>query len=136
MKEFDLQAARCGAKVCKRNGLPVRILCFDCKFAEWPIVVETTDENGETGTLSYRLHGRESLDYITDEDLMMADDDYLEKLERGGSGSPVPAPFPDPWDEFKREAALEMVRRGHASSSDGVLFIIKMVNRLVEELKK
>lgn len=64
---------------------------------------------------------------------MMADDDYEEKLERGEYGTPTAA---DPWDDFKREAALEMVRQGHASSSNGVLFIVKMVNSLVEELKK
>lgn len=60
-------------------------------------------------------------------------DAAAEELGYGESGTPTAV---DPWDEFKREAALEMVRRGHASSSDGVLFIIKMVNRLVEELKK
>ena len=57
----------------------------------------------------------------------------IDKLERGESGTPTAA---DPWDEFRREAALEMVRQGHASSSNGVLFIVKMVNSLVEKLKK
>lgn len=56
-----------------------------------------------------------------------------EELGYGESGTPTAA---DPWDEFRREAALEMVRQGHASSSNGVLFIVKMVNSLVEKLKK
>lgn len=60
-------------------------------------------------------------------------DAAAEELGYGESGTPTAA---DPWDEFRREAALEMVRHGHASSSNGVLFIVKMVNSLVEELKK
>lgn len=60
-------------------------------------------------------------------------DAAAEELGYGESGTPTAV---DPWDEFRREAALEMVRHGHASSSNGVLFIVKMVNSLVEELKK
>ena len=60
-------------------------------------------------------------------------DAAAKELGCGGHGTITAA---DPWDEFRREAALEMVRHGHASSSNGVLFIVKMVNSLVEELKK
>ena len=60
-------------------------------------------------------------------------DAAAEELGYGESGTPTAV---DPRDEFRREAALEMVRQGHASSSNGVLFIVKMVSSLVEELKK
>lgn len=60
-------------------------------------------------------------------------DAAAKELGCGEYGTPTAA---DPWDDFKREAALEMVRQGHASSSNGVLFIVEMVNSLVEELKK
>ena len=60
-------------------------------------------------------------------------DAAAKELGCGGHGTITAA---DPWDEFRREAALEMVRQGHASSSNGVLFIVKMVNSLVEKLKK
>lgn len=63
---------------------------------------------------------------------MMADDDYLEKLERGGHGTITTA---DPWDDFKREAALEMLRQRNGVVGDDVTSIIEDVNRLTEGLK-
>lgn len=82
MKDFDLAAAKRGAKVCTREGNPVRILCFDLKDPDGPIIA------------AYRVYGLERVDFYandgrraklseSDIDLMMADDDYLEKLERG-----------------------------------------------------
>lgn len=40
MKPFDLEAAKNGAKVCTRDGNPVRIICFDraCPFDSFTIV--------------------------------------------------------------------------------------------------
>jgi len=63
---------------------------------------------------------------------MMADDDYLEKLERGRYGAITAA---DPWDEFRREAALEMLRQRGGVVGDVVSSIIEDVNRLAEGLK-
>ena len=44
MKDFDLAAAKLGAKVCTRDGIPARILCFDSNMASdeyaTPIVAE------------------------------------------------------------------------------------------------
>lgn len=44
MKPFDIEAAKNDAKVCTRDGRPVRILCYDMKHA-LPIVaiIEKTD---------------------------------------------------------------------------------------------
>lgn len=82
MKDFDEAAAMRGATVCTREGNPVRILCFDLKDPDWPIIA------------AYRVYGLENVDFYandgrraklseSDIDLMMADDDYMEKLERG-----------------------------------------------------
>lgn len=62
---------------------------------------------------------------------MMADDDYLEKLERGEYKHPVAV---DPWGDFKREAALEMLRQRRGFFGDTVSRIIEDVNRLTEGL--
>lgn len=62
---------------------------------------------------------------------MMADDDYEEKLERGEYRTPAAA---DPWDEFRREAALEMLRQRGGFVGDVVSIIVEDVNRLVEGL--
>lgn len=82
MKNFDLSAAKCGATVCTKAGWAARILCFNfngndeyhicaavmCKSVEF---VQFYMDDGRTGDTDESL------------DLMMADDDYLEKLERG-----------------------------------------------------
>lgn len=81
MKNFDLEAAKRGAAVCTRSGRKVRILCYD-KKGESPIVAAVDFENhenqyeyDENGTSPYLIQ-----QWLT---LMMRDDDYLEKLERG-----------------------------------------------------
>ena len=81
MKDFDLEAAKRGAAVCTRSGRKVRILCYD-KKGESPIVAVVDFENhenqyeyDENGTSPYLIQ-----QWLT---LMMRDDDYLEKLERG-----------------------------------------------------
>ena len=81
MRDFDLEAAKRGAAVCTRSGRKVRILCYD-KKGESPIVAAVDFENhenqyeyDENGTSPYLIQ-----QWLT---LMMRDDDYLEKLERG-----------------------------------------------------
>lgn len=81
MKDFDLEAAKRGAAVCTRSGRKVRILCYD-KKGESPIVAVVDFENhenqyeyDENGTSPYLIQ-----QWLT---LVMRDDDYLEKLERG-----------------------------------------------------
>lgn len=77
-------------------------------------------------------------------DLVMADDDYMEKLDRGEYGTPSPspvpdpAPAPDPWDEFKRQAAIAMIQTagGGVISSSDIEQILRSVNALVDGLKK
>lgn len=93
MKDFDLAAAKRGAKVCTRDGWPVRILCFDCRMKlkvgiSCPIVAEVffkdvDFKNGNWAVAEYDLNGKyRGKDSLPHYNLMMADDDYLEKLER------------------------------------------------------
>lgn len=86
MKDFDLAAAKRGATVCTRGGLPARILCFDSNMASdeyaTPIVAEVVIY-GRMTIMCYTAKGGLDVEGQSKYDLMMADDDYLEKLERG-----------------------------------------------------
>lgn len=87
MKPFDLEATKKGARVCTRDGQKARILCYDSGGVGYnevpmPIIAEVFSERGSSA-FSYRETGRIDGTRETCYDLMMADDDYLEKLERG-----------------------------------------------------
>lgn len=47
MKPFNLCLAKQGRPVCTRNGLPVRIICFNKKDDKYPIVGLVKDSTGE-----------------------------------------------------------------------------------------
>lgn len=83
MKPFDLDAAKRGAAVCTKYGMEVRIICFDRIDSIYPIVglCRSNDESEFVG--SYTTDGRKFCSTTDDRDLMMRDDDYPEKLERG-----------------------------------------------------
>lgn len=95
MKDFDLAAAKRGATVCTRGGSPVRILAFDCRKRReggvaCPIVAEVffkgqwEFKDGNWAISDYEESGRwHGIGTESEYDLMMADDDYLEKLKRG-----------------------------------------------------
>lgn len=44
MKQFDLEAAKAGAAVCTQNGQAVKILCFDRRNDEYPLVTLVGDK--------------------------------------------------------------------------------------------
>lgn len=152
MKKFDLEAAKRGAKVCTRDGNPAKILCFNKEDDVYPIAA-LYEYEGIERFISHTLDGRYHYLHEDGNDLMMADDDYEEKLERGeygptpasatdvptpapASADPTPAPAPDPWDAFKREAAMELLRqRNGFVGRDIVEWVTSDVNRLVEGLK-
>lgn len=85
MRKFDLEAAKRGAEVCTRRGNSVRIITFYSKAiidgTSQPIIVEFECDNGNVVVSSFSENGH----YFTKEkspyDLMMRDDDYLERLE-------------------------------------------------------
>lgn len=83
MKDFDLVAAKRGAAVCTKYVMDVRIICFDRIDSLYPIVVLCRNNDGSEFVGSYTTDGRKFCSTTDDRDLMMRDDDYLEKLERG-----------------------------------------------------
>lgn len=97
MQDFDYAAAERGATVCTRDGNPVRILCFNLKYDGYPIVAAIDRHAQDEGEFieTYTTDGKAIYGSIDHNDLMMDDDDYLEKLERGE------------YDHF--EVVLEMV---------------------------
>lgn len=72
LKEFNLEAAKAGKPVCTRDGRKVRILCYDLKGAEYPIValVEAHDYLDESIS-TYDRNGRFDHDKENNNDLMM-----------------------------------------------------------------
>ena len=46
LKPFDLEAAKNGAKVVTRDGHAVRIICYDRKNEEYPIVALVGEDEG------------------------------------------------------------------------------------------
>jgi len=81
MKTFDLEAAKRGAAVCTQYGDPARIIGIDMSD---PIPISADVEI--TTRESYYADGTSCEDHF---DLMMRDDDYLEKLERGEYGNHI-----------------------------------------------
>ena len=57
MKPFDLEAARSGKPVCTRDGRKARIICFDVKDADYPIIALVEKEDIEV-PISYSKDGK------------------------------------------------------------------------------
>lgn len=89
MKNFDLEAAKRGAAVCTRDGRNGRIVSFDRKGRGGKPILALIDMDDWEQCLTYTERGENVEDYKDDSDLMMRDDDYLEKLERGEYGNHV-----------------------------------------------
>ena len=68
LKPFDLEAARSGKPVCTRDGRKARIICFDVKGANYPILT-LVEECGKESTYCYDVCGKSTVH--TDMDLMM-----------------------------------------------------------------
>lgn len=120
MKPFDKAAAMRGAKVCTRDGYEARILCYDSGGVGYnevplPIIAEVFLEGG-SAPWAYRENGMIDGTRETCYDLMMADDDYLEKLERGEYGNAtrkVPA-----WQEGRIMTPDQIASQPFASIAD------------------
>ena len=76
LKPFDIQKAREGKPVCTRDGRKARIICFDLKNDEYPIVAAVGNDSSET-LFSYTTNGEIADGIESDKDLMM----LLEKKE-------------------------------------------------------
>lgn len=86
MKNFDLEAAKRGAAVCTRDGRNARIIAFDCKGCGRKPILALIDMGDWEQSASWTERGEIIEDFKDASDLMMRDDDYLEKLARGECG--------------------------------------------------
>lgn len=72
MKEFNLKLAKSGAKVQTRDGRPARIVCYDRKNGDYPILALVMEKDFET-PYSFTLKGHISDNNIKSKsDLVMA----------------------------------------------------------------
>lgn len=70
MKEFDLKAAKAGKAVCTRDGRKARIICWDRKGSDHPIIALV--ESGDKDLIAtYLKDGKLSLNSDYEDDLMM-----------------------------------------------------------------
>lgn len=71
LKPFNIQEAREGKPVCTRDGRRARIICFDLKNEEYPIVAAIGNDSSET-LLCYTINGEIIKgNYKSEKDLMM-----------------------------------------------------------------
>lgn len=70
LKPFDLEKAKAGKPVCTRDGRKARIICFDLKNDEYPIVAAVGNDSSET-LFSYTTNGEIADGIESDKDLMM-----------------------------------------------------------------
>lgn len=70
MKEFNLKEAKAGKPVVTRDGHEVRIICFDRKGEDYPIVALIHRDNNEN-IRSYTLKGEYTWGSNLKEDLFM-----------------------------------------------------------------
>ncbi len=76
MKEFNLEAAQNGAKICTRDGHNARIICWGIKNEDTPLAVAITYDDGNEDVKLYTCYGKycNSIrrDHPYPDDLMMA----------------------------------------------------------------
>lgn len=73
MKQFNLERAKAGDAVCTRNGMSVRIICYDMKAEGFPIVALIRRRDGSELGGYYTEEGRCFLHSECERDLMMKD---------------------------------------------------------------
>lgn len=70
MKEFNLEDAKAGKQVCTRGNKPARIICFDCKDKQYPIVALVVNGYQES-VYRYTAKGKIATGFDNSLDLMM-----------------------------------------------------------------
>lgn len=70
MKEFDINLAKAGKPICTRDGRKARIICFDLKNGEYPIVAAVGNDSSEI-LFYYTTNGEIADGFESDKDLMM-----------------------------------------------------------------
>lgn len=73
MKPFNLEAAKNGAKLITRDGRPARIVCWDRKDKDYPLLALLENEEGDHEVYySFTLNGQVFWEEEDDCDLFMA----------------------------------------------------------------
>lgn len=159
MKDFDQAAAKRGATVCTRDGHPARILAFDLEDGPFCIVAaykdgekEIVEEYDQYGFQCVNDDGLHPVSW--NDDLMMSDDDYIEKLERGEYdhiednlemvgkpdhiGEPTEKVDWDYWRRMYAGMAMQAVIQEfpQESSCHHAKYAVTDADALIEELKK
>ena len=70
LKPFSLELAKQDKPVCTRDGRKARIICFDLKNDEYPIIAAVENDSSET-LFSYTTNGEIADGIESDKDLMM-----------------------------------------------------------------
>lgn len=70
MRPFDIELAKQGKPVCLRNGRKARIICFDVKNSDYPIIALV--EDGEYEVAMYFNERGRTCAHPSEYDLMMA----------------------------------------------------------------
>ena len=140
MKNFDLAAAKAGAAVCTRSKKPVEIITTNGRAGKFPILAYV---DSSVRVRSFSANGQYRYKYESADDLMMRDDDYLEKLARGEYGNHIEDKLEkvDPTIKENLTVDREYWRRVSCArvsrlSAEGVKFAIALADALLEELEK
>lgn len=151
MKAFDLEAAKRGAAVCTRGGLPVEFSHItNSAYLPVRVLVYGDPKKLYSEIGAYLENGQMYPDIASEDDLMMRDDDYLEKLERGeydhiaGARKMVGTAIKQNLNtdrEYWRRVYAGYVLAGSCArvsrlSAEGVKFAIALADALLEELEK
>lgn len=119
MKDFDFEAAKQGAAVCTRDGLPARIICFNAENPLFRIVamIRNIATDMEFPQAYRKDGGWLPVNTICNQDLMMRDDDYKRRLAQGLYCS-APNDQNDAIAQPKRALIAAMAMQGIISGRD------------------
>jgi len=73
-KPFDAEAAKKGAKVETRNGIPVRIICYNREGGQYPILALVDDGSGYESCIEYDLEGKFFCSGSSEHDLVIVEE--------------------------------------------------------------
>ena len=76
MRKFNLEEAKVGKPVCTRDGRKTRIVCYDLKVIDTPILA-LIEESGQEKVYCYHSNGKYYKEKDTDNDLFMASEHHI-----------------------------------------------------------
>lgn len=81
-KPFDAEAAKRGARVETREGMPVRIVCYNCAGTDYPIVALVNRQDSESCN-TYTIKGKIVKEEICGADLVIVEEVEVSKFNPG-----------------------------------------------------